>query len=210
MTYRQAVELGAQVRGGEKGTTVVFTKKLRIKDKDTEEEKNIGMLRTYVVFNSAQIDGLPGFPVKPAVLIPPFIEATKAEIRYGPQPMFVPSKDFIAMPQLSDFKDEAHYYATLLHEAGHWTGAKHRLDPDLEGRFCTRKYAAEELVAELTAAFLCAHLGIRGELRHAGYIDNWLELLRHDNRAVFTAASKAQHAADYLRGFSETEQEEAA
>ena len=65
-------------------------------------------------------------------------------------------------------------------------------------------YAAEELVAELTAAFLCAHLGITGELRHAGYIENWLDLLRHDDRAMFTAASKASQAADYLRSFSET------
>jgi antirestriction protein ArdC len=91
-----------------------------------------------------------------------------------------------------------------LHELAHWTGAKHRLDRDLDTRFGTQKYAAEELVAELTAAFLCAHLGIKGELRHAGYIGNWLELLKSDSRAVFTAASKASQAAEYLRAFSET------
>lgn len=206
MTYKQALTLGAQVRKGEKSTTIVFTKKLRIKDKETEDEKTVGMLRNYNVFNNAQIDGLE--PAKPPETRPvvPFIEATKADIRYGPQPMFVPSQDFIAMPSLSDFKDEAHYHATVFHETGHWSGAKQRLDRDLEGRFGTRKYAAEELVAEFTAAFLCAHLGIRGELRHAGYIDTWLELLRHDNRAIFTAASKAQEAADYIRAFSEPEE----
>ena len=86
---------------------------------------------------------------------------------------------------------------------GHWSGLKPRLDRDLSARFGTRAYAAEELVAEFTAAFLCAHLGIVGELRHAGYIENWLDLLRHDDRAIFTAASKASQAADYLRSFSE-------
>ncbi len=87
---------------------------------------------------------------------------------------------------------------------GHWSGHVSRLNRDLSARFGSRAYAAEELIAELTAAFLCAHLGVKGELRHAGYIENWLDLLRHDNRAIFTAASKASQAADYLRSFSET------
>jgi antirestriction protein ArdC len=72
----------------------------------------------------------------------------------------------------------------------------------MEGRFGTKKYAAEELVAELTAAFLCAHLGITGQLRHSEYIANWLELLKEDNRAIFTASSKASQAADYLRALA--------
>lgn len=76
------------------------------------------------------------------------------------------------------------------------------------GRFGTRASAAEELLAELGAAFLCAHLGIEGELRHAGYISNWLELLRHDSKAIFTAVAKAQQAADHLRSFSETIEED--
>ena len=90
-----------------------------------------------------------------------------------------------------------------MHECGHWTGHETRLNRDLKNRFGTRAYAAEELIAEFSAAFLCAHLGIKGELRHAGYLSSWLELLRHDNRAVFTAASRAQQAADFLRAFSE-------
>ena len=89
----------------------------------------------------------------------------------------------------------------------HWSGHKSRLDRDLSHRFGTKAYAAEELVAELGAAFLCAHLGVQGQLRHAGYIDSWLSLLKEDDRAIFTAASKASAAADYLRSFSEkTEQ----
>ena len=107
------------------------------------------------------------------------------------------------MPPFGAFKTEAGYWATLCHEAGHWSGHESRLDRNLTGRFGTRAYAAEELVAELTSAFLCAHLGIIGQLRHAGYLSKWSELLRHDERAIFTAATKAQQAADFLRAFSE-------
>jgi antirestriction protein ArdC len=134
-----------------------------------------------------------------------FIAATSADIRQsGDKACFVPALDFINLPPASSFKSIEPFYATALHELGHWSGLKPRLDRDLSARFGTRAYAAEELVAELTAAFLCAHLGITGELRHAGYIENWLDLLRHDDRAMFTAASKASQAADYLRSFSET------
>jgi antirestriction protein ArdC len=87
---------------------------------------------------------------------------------------------------------------------GHWSGAEKRLNRDLKNRFGTKAYAAEELIAELTAAFLCAHLGIEGELRRAGYIADWIQLLKEDERAIFTAASKASQAADFLRQFSET------
>ncbi|MGB5086855.1 MAG: zincin-like metallopeptidase domain-containing protein [Methylocystis silviterrae] len=85
----------------------------------------------------------------------------------------------------------------------HWSAHETRLNRDLKNRFGTKAYAAEELVAELGAAFLCAHLGVQGQLRHAGYIDSWLSLLKEDDRAIFTAASKASAAADYLRAFSE-------
>lgn len=216
MTYRQALPLDAHVRKGEQGTTVVFTKKLTLKEKDSEEEKRISMLRTYTVFNVAQIDGLPDHfsDVQEMVETPQdaamfFIDATKADIRIGgDRACYVPSKDFIALPPEQAFSGREHYLATALHELGHWTGAKHRLDRDMEGRFGTRTYAAEELVAELTAAFLCAHLGIQGELRHSEYIGNWVELLKEDNRAIFTASSKASQAADYLRAFSEPEEAE--
>jgi antirestriction protein ArdC len=92
--------------------------------------------------------------------------------------------------------------ATSLHECGHWSGHNSRLDRDLRSRFNEKAYAAEELIAELNAAFLCAHLGIRGELRHAEYIGHWLALLKDDSRAIFTAASKASQAANFLRAFS--------
>jgi antirestriction protein ArdC len=208
MTYKQALSAGAQVRGGEHGTTVVFTKKLTVGD--DEDERLVSMLRTYTVFNVAQIDGLP--TKEPVILteveriqgVEAFVASTDAEIKScGNQPMYVPSLDYIVMPPAGAFRTIEHFYATLLHELGHWVGAEKRLNRDLKNRFGTKAYAAEELVAELTAAFLCAHLGIQGELRHAGYIADWIRLLKEDDRAVFTAASKANQAADFLRAFSE-------
>ena len=140
-----------------------------------------------------------------------FIAATKANIRTGGnEALYVPSRDYIRMPQLKAFENVSHYYATLLHECAHWTGHEKRLNRDLKNRFKTRAYAAEELIAELTAAFLCAHLDIQGELRHAGYIDDWISLLKEDDRAVFTAASKASQAANYLKSISEGRLEAAA
>ncbi len=216
LTYKQAAAMKGQVRRGEKGTTVVLTKRLTVKDNDTDEEKTIFMLRSFSVFNVAQIDGLP----EPAPIeeLPPearyaavdtFITATKADIRYGGDiACFVPSLNVINMPPRSSFKTPENYYATLLHELSHWSGHKTRLDRDLTGRFRTNSYAAEELVAEMGAAFLCAQLGIEGELRHAGYIKSWLELLKGDSRAIFTAASKASQAADYLLAFSQPVEDE--
>jgi antirestriction protein ArdC len=220
MTYKQALPLDAHVRKGETGTTVVFTKKLTVRDnKGDDTERRISMLRAYTVFNVEQIDGLPEktLVLADGLILPntdttmQFIDATKADIRIGgDMAMYVPSHDFVALPPEQAFKSREHYLATALHELSHWSGHKTRLDRDLTGRFKTRSYAAEELVAELSAAFLCAHLGIQGALRHAEYIASWLELLKEDDRAIFTAASKASAAADYLRSFSETEQQEAA
>jgi antirestriction protein ArdC len=211
MTYRQAVELGGQVRGGEKSTHIVFTKKLTIKDKESDEETKIGMLKAFSVFNVAQIDGLQPFenigPLEPEVqqnAAHAFIAATKADIRIGgDRAAYIPALDFITLPPESAFNSREHFLATALHEAGHWSGHKTRLDRDLKSRFNEKAYAAEELIAELTAAFLCAHLGIKGELKHAEYIASWISLLKGDHRAIFTASSKASQAADYLRTFSE-------
>ena len=126
-----------------------------------------------------------------------------ADIREGNgEAYYVPSKDFISLPAYAGFKDASNFYSTAFHELGHWTGHKARLDRDLKHRFGDKAYAAEELVAELCSAFLCAEFAFDGELRHAGYIENWISLLRADARAFFTAASKAQAAADYLRGLA--------
>jgi antirestriction protein ArdC len=113
----------------------------------------------------------------------------------------------ISLPRFEAFKNAAHFYSTAFHELGHWTGHKSRLARDLRQRFGEKAYAAEELVAELCSAFLCAEFSIDGDLRHSGYIENWIGLLKADNRAFFTACSKAQAAADYLRGLALSEQQ---
>ena len=217
MTYKQALPLDAHVRKGEHGTTVLFTKKLTVKG-DEDEDKQIAMLRTFMVFNVAQIDGLDDTLSGDLVDLPSpevnqnaatrFIDATKADIRIGgDRSCYVPSKDFIALPPEQAFVGREHYLATALHELCHWSGHETRLNRALKNRFGTKAYAAEELVAELGAAFLCAHLGVEGRLRHADYIATWLELLKENNRAIFTASSKASQAANFLRGFSETVEE---
>jgi antirestriction protein ArdC len=197
-TYKQVQTKGAQVRGGEKSTEIVFTKKLKVVDRDTLDEKQISMLRTYRVFNLDQIDGL---TIEDVPELPDdktrheraesFITATGAKVVHsGNEASFIPAFDLIEMPPFGAFKTTEGYYNVLLHELTHYSGAPQRLDRDLTARFGTQKYAAEELIAELGSAFLCAH---------AGYLQTWIKLLRSDSRAIFTAAAKAQQSADYLR-----------
>jgi antirestriction protein ArdC len=216
LTFKQALELGGNVRKGEHGTKVYFVKQVGVGEKDNPDnpERTVPMLREYTVFNVAQCEGLPDRILEPKAKAPrnkderepltdEFLASTKADIREGNgEAYYVPSKDFISMPSFAGFKNADNFYSTVFHELGHWTGHKSRLDRDLKGRFGDKAYAAEELVAELCAAFLCAEFDMDGELRHAGYIENWIGLLRADSRAFFTAASKAQAAADYLRGLA--------
>lgn len=219
LTFRQAQEHGGRVVAGAKGTHVVFAKPLTVGDKEAEENEEDerraprSVLRAYTVFNVAQTVGLPPEFTEPEALPHAqlrmdrawqFVHGTPADIRHGgDQAFYHPALDFIQMPALAAFLSRESYYATALHELGHWTAHRSRLDRDLSGRFGDHRYAAEELIAELTSAFLCAHLAITGELRHAGYLDHWLAMLRADRRAIFTAAGKASRAADYLRGMAE-------
>lgn len=212
MTFKQALDKGACVRRGEKGTAVVLVKRVPGKELDEEgERKTYSLMRGFTVFNISQIDGLAPPPepeprpmLERYLAAEAFLAATGAIVVFGQRdPCYVPSKDEVHMPHREAFRGDEHYYATSLHEHVHWSGAEHRLNRSLKNRFGSKDYAAEELVAELGAAFLCAHLGIAGDLRHAGYIGHWLELLREDDRAIFTAAAKASQAADYLRSFSE-------
>jgi antirestriction protein ArdC len=206
MTFKQSCAKGGRVRKGEKGTHVIFVKPL-IYNEGEDDERKIFMHKTFAVFNVCQIDGLPTEEDVPQ--LPPdepsiFIAKTQADIRIGgDKACFIPKLDCINMPPVSAFKDIGSYYATAFHELGHWSGGEKRLNRELTTRFGTEAYAAEELVAELTSAFLCAEMGVQGELRHAGYVDHWIKLLKDDPKAIFTAASKASQAAHYLRSFSE-------
>ena len=216
LTYRQAAEAGGNVRKGEHGARVVFVKQLQVKNGDGEDAaaRLVPMLREYTVFNVAQCENLPdsimaGKPMRVRnpgthdALADDFLRSIGADIREGHgEAYYVPSQDFISMPAFGAFKGADQFYCTALHELTHWTGHKSRLDRDLRNRFGSRQYAVEELVAELGAAFLCAEFGFDGDVRHAGYIATWIDLLKSDKRAFFTAANRASQAAEYLRGLA--------
>jgi antirestriction protein ArdC len=216
LTFKQALEAGGNVRKGEHGTKVYFVKQLQIKDGDGEEADTrlVPMLREYTVFNVDQCETLPDRvksgrlmrvrnPDTRDAIADEFLRCTSADIRQGSgEAYYVPSHDFISMPAFEAFKGSDHFYNVAFHELTHWTGHKSRLDRDLQNRFGSRHYAAEELVAELGAAFLCAEFGFDGDVRNAGYIATWIELLKADKRAFFTACNRASKAAEYLRGLA--------
>ncbi len=211
-TYKQWQELGCQVRKGEKSTLVVFWKFFdaeREEEELSEEEAKqhrAVMARGYSVFNAAQVEGFAQPEAAPETgrieNAERFFSNLGATIRHGGNRAFYsPTHDFIQMPTFGQFDDPQSYYAVLSHEATHWTGAKERLNRELAKRFGDEAYAAEDLIAELGAAFLCAELSLCNEPRadHAGYIASWLKVLKNDKRAIFTAASKAQVAVDWMR-----------
>ncbi len=216
MTFRQALSLGAHVRKGERGATVVYANRIvrtETGDDGQDVDRTIPFLKAYTVFNIAQIEGLSerfSAPVAERLdetqridRAERFFAATGADIRHGgDQAWYSPALDQVQMPSFGRFHEPVSYYATLAHECTHWTGHASRLDRDQTGRMGTAGYAREELVAELGAAFLCADLGLTLRPRddHAGYIGHWLKALRDDRRLIFTAAAQAQKACDFLSG----------
>lgn len=221
-TFNQWKERGANVRKGEKGSPIIFYKTL-LKQEQTDsgetEEHAVPMLKTYTVFNADQVDGYDyGDPanrddidlVTRIQAADAFCASTGADIRHGGGKAFYHRvEDFIQIPDTKAFVDTRqanateNYYATLLHELTHWTGAPHRLDRDKAKTGAERdKYAFEELVAELGAAFLCSAVGIVQTPRddHALYIKGWLTALRNDKKYVFKAAAQAAKAAEFLHG----------
>jgi len=215
LTYRQAAELGAQVRRGEQGSTVVFWRLKKFdatadaypqEREDDVPERVIPLLRAYTVFNVAQVDGLPSKvhaaakPTwEPEARADELLLMSGASIHHGgPVACYRPAVDDIQLPPRGRFPTAASYYGTALHELTHWTAHPKRCDRQLGKRFGDDAYAAEELIAEMGAAFLCAHCRIDGQLEHASYVDHWLRVLRTDKRAVFVAATKAQQASDFV------------
>jgi len=217
MTFRQALALGAHVRKGERGATVVYANQIIREEADEAGkpvEQRIPFLKAYTVFNLDQIDGLPErYAPQPQPTINPevpigaaeaFFSACGADIRHGGGSAFyAPAPDFVQMPAFESFQDAQSYYATLGHEMIHWTRHSSRLDRDLgRQRHGDEGYAREELVAEFGAAFLCADLGLPLEPRedHAAYIASWLQVLCDDRRFIVSAAAHAQRAVAWLHG----------
>lgn len=218
MTFKQALSLNAAVRKGEHGSLVVYADKITRTDTDSETgedtEREIPFMKGYTVFNTEQIDGLPEryypkpMPRSEAVhriaRADSFFGATGASIVHGgSRACYVSRTDNVHMPCIDFFHDAESYYATLAHEVAHWTRHETRLNRDFGRKgFGDEGYAMEELVAELGSAFLSADLELTPEVRddHASYIASWIKVLKDDKRAIFTAASHAQRAADFLHG----------
>jgi len=224
MTFRQAQELGANVRKGEHGALVVFANRIttsETNDNGGQAEREIPFLKGYAVFNIDQIENLPqayraepepehlagAAPMQLIEAAEAFFAKTGVILRHGGnKAYYAPSPDVVQLPLPEAFEDAESYEATKAHELTHWTGHPGRLNRQLGKRFGDDAYAAEELVAEMGAAFLCAQLGITPEVRedHASYLDQWLKILKADRRAIFTAAGKAQQACDYLFSLQQT------
>lgn len=221
ITYKQALELKAHVRKGERGSLVVYASKTTRTEIDTvtgtETERDIPFLKGYTVFNVEQVEGLPAQyyasvprtldPVQRIASADAFFSATGATINHGGNRAYYnASQDFIQMPPFEAFREAESYYATLAHETTHWTKHESRLNRDLgRKRWGDEGYAMEEMVAELGAAFLSCDLGLTPEPRtdHADYIASWIKVLKDDKRAIFTASAHAQRAADFLHGLQD-------
>jgi antirestriction protein ArdC len=213
-TYQQWQERKAQVRKGEKATTVVFWKfaNSTAENQNGEDEQpatgsRLLFTRGYSVFNAAQVDGYtpkadPDTPIEQRIeSAEQFFSRINARVVHqGNRAFYSTFDDSITLPPFAAFYTPVDYYSTRAHETGHWTSQASRCNRELGKRFGDNAYSVEELIAELTAAFTCAHLGLSTEPRedHAQYLASWLRVLKADKRAIFTAASKAQQAADFM------------
>lgn len=210
-TFEQWKKVGANVRKGEKGTLIVFYKQLDLKDEHDEPERKVLYARASHVFNADQVDGatitVPDAPLfETDEAIDRLVADTGAQIIHGgEQACYIPSRDQIHLPDRARFVGTSSstpretFYQTLFHELGHWSGHESRLNRS-SGRWGEHDYHFEELVAELTAAFLCAETGLTNDVRpdHAQYIAGYLKLLKSSDKAIFAAAAAASKAADLI------------
>ncbi len=214
LTYKQVTDLNGTVKKGSKGIPVVFWKMMEKQPtKEGEKVKKVPLLRYYTVFNASQIEGIEfpavnnrtGTEFNPVAIAEAVVAGWtgKPVIEHGyRQACYIPAQDVVRMPSPGSFDSPSAYYSTLFHELGHATGATNRLDRDMSGNFGSESYSREELVAEMTSAFLCAHCGIDNAVieQQAAYLDNWLKALKADPKLVVTAATQAQRAATLILG----------
>ena len=221
LTFKQAKGLGGHVKKGEKGSPVVYAStfsKAEEADDGQEVKREIRFLKQYSVFNAEQCKGLPEHFTAMKQGPNPNIERIDSAGRFcrntsariiegGNRASYVQSDDLIRMPRIEAFNNAESHAATLAHELVHWTKHPSRLDRDLgRKKWGDAGYAMEELVAEMGSAFLSADLKITPEVRedHADYINHWLNVLEENKSAVFTAASMASKAVDFLHGLQPT------
>ena len=230
MTYKQAQSVDAQVRKGEKGMGLIrlVTHTERVKrdennkpvlDKEGNTVKEYikleqPFIKTFTVFNGEQIEGIPPYERKPVQYnwepiekAESILTASKASIDVHPlhQPAYSPDSDIITMPEKRQFPNQEFYYATVLHELGHWTGHSSRLDRDLDNRFGSTDYAKEELRAEIASMMLSRELGLpHNPERHAAYVGSWVKALKDDPMEIVHAAKEAWQIMEYVKSFDRT------
>ena len=224
-TFNQWKNLGANVLKSSKGTSILYWNIKEYEDKNNKDKKiKIPMLRYFVVFNADQVEGYETKEIdtkeidewKAHFKTDTFVKNTNANVQVNNKAFYSPNGDFIGMPSKEDFKGdkentkEQYYYSTLLHELTHWTGHSSRCNRDLQNRFGSKAYAMEELVAEIGSAFLCSHLGITKTPtpNHARYLNNWLDVLKEDKKAIFKAFSLSKVSSEYLLELDEEEEKE--
>lgn len=233
VSFKQAKGLGGKIRKGAKAAPVYFFKTI-YKDANGktiqaekaatlngmgEETQRIAFLKSYYLFNIADVEGvtfnIPEVTLKDHDPIPQCEELVtaiadppKMVCENANQPYYRPSSDTLNMPDLQQFDSAEEYYSTLYHELTHSTGHASRLNrkgvTDCKP-FGSPDYSKEELIAEMGAAFLCAHTGIdlpEVTQNNAAYLQGWLSALKADKKLIFRAASEAQKAVDYLRGIT--------
>lgn len=218
-TYKQWQDLGAQVKKGEKGAPVVFWKSIEVEPSDDNEDAQTRMFaRHSSVFNAEQVEGYEAVSqdfepndIQAIAAADHLLDSSGIEIRYGEGGAYYSVQgDYINLPSPESFKDThdssatENFYSTAFHESVHASGAKHRLNRDMNHKFASKDYAFEELIAEIGAAMLCVSTGVTPAPRedHALYIQNWLKALKDDKKFIFAASSQAQKAADYLHSFT--------
>ncbi|MDB5328655.1 MAG: traC 5 [Phycisphaerales bacterium] len=217
LTFNQVKERGGNVKKGEKSSMVVFWKQYETKDRQTGEDVKLPVLRYYNVFNAlAQCDGIE-VPDKatytPTDFVP--LDAAAAIVagyaggpvvhHGGASAYWRSSTDEVQIPEPSRFATGEEYYSTLFHELAHSTGHSSRLDRKLDtapNAFGSLDYGKEELIAEMTAAFLSGHCEIAPMTlaNQAAYLAGWIKTIKQDKKLIVSSAGAAQRAADWILG----------
>ena len=233
LTYNQAESIGAQVRKGEKGTTVEYWKFEEDhikKDKDGKEvldDKGKPIIVRHklerpkvfyaTVFNATQCDNMPPLPPKEELVkdweihqrAENILKNSGANIEHqrGDRAFYRPSQDKIVLPEKEQFPTVGGYYGTALHELGHWTGHESRLNRDMAHPFGSEGYAKEELRAEIASLMLSQTMGVPFDPgHHAAYVDGWVSVLENDSREIFRAAADAERIKDYVMAFEQVQE----
>lgn len=222
MTFKQALQAGGKIKKGSKGTQITYWAQIERKPGEDEDGevipgKKFMVPKIYTVFNVDQTEGIAINEITPInrtivekleiceYLVYHMKDRPMIHIR-GDEPCYNISKDIIEMPEINIFNGSEYYYQTLFHELAHSTGHEKRLNrKGVASRdHSVIEYANEELVAELTAAFLSAYANIGDVVieNSAAYIGSWLERLKNDKKLILTAAARAQRATDYILGIN--------